>query len=59
MAAVAIARLAGGGGDRCRHICEMDTAHMGQRLRNTIYVYMAYWFLDTGLDMGLDRAGSV
>jgi hypothetical protein len=32
----------------------MDTAHMEQRLRNTIYMYVGYWYLDMSLDMGLD-----
>jgi hypothetical protein len=32
----------------------MDTAHMKQRVRNTIYLYVGYWYLDMGLDMGLD-----
>jgi hypothetical protein len=27
--------------------------------RNTIYLYMGYWFLNMGLDMGLDEACSV
>jgi hypothetical protein len=53
-ATAVIARLAGGGGDRRRYVCEMDTAHMEQRLRNTIYLYVVYWYLDMGLDMGLD-----
>jgi hypothetical protein len=53
-AAAVIARLASGGGDRRRYVCEMDTAHMEQRLRNTIYLYMGYWYLDMGLNMGLD-----
>jgi hypothetical protein len=52
-------RLAGGGGDRSWHVCEMDTAHMVQRLRNTIYLYMGYRFLNMGLDMGLDEPGLV
>jgi hypothetical protein len=26
---------------------------MEQRLRNTIYLYVGYWYLDMGLDMGL------
>jgi hypothetical protein len=37
----------------------MDTAHIGQRLRNTIYMYVEYWFLDIGLDMGLNKIGSI
>jgi hypothetical protein len=49
-----IALLAGGGGDRRRHICEMNTVHMGQRLRNTIYLYVGYRFVDMGLNMGLN-----
>jgi hypothetical protein len=53
-AAAVIAHLAGGGSDRRRYVCEMDTAHMEQRLRNTIYLYVGYWYLDIGLDMGLD-----
>jgi hypothetical protein len=53
-AAAVIARLASGGGDRRRYVCEMDTAHMKQGLRNTIYLYVGYWYLDMGLDMGLD-----
>jgi hypothetical protein len=53
-AAAVIARLAGGGDDRRRYVCEMDTAHMKQRLRNTIYLYVEYWYLNMGLDMGLD-----
>jgi hypothetical protein len=39
-AAAVIARLASGGGDRRRYVCEMDTAHMEQRLRNTIFCMM-------------------
>jgi hypothetical protein len=54
-AAAVIACLAGGGGDRRRYVCEMDTSHMEQRLRNTIYLYVGYWYLDMSLDMGLDR----
>jgi hypothetical protein len=53
-AAAVIAHLAAGGGDRRRYECEMDTAHMEQRLRNTIYLYVGYWYLDMGLDTGLD-----
>jgi hypothetical protein len=34
--------LAGGGGDGRRHVCEIDTAHMGQMSRNTIYLYVGY-----------------
>jgi hypothetical protein len=42
MAAAVIARLDAGGGDRRRHVCEMDTARMGHRLRNTIYLHVEY-----------------
>jgi hypothetical protein len=28
----------------------MNTAHLEQRLRNTIYLYVGYWYLDMGLD---------
>jgi hypothetical protein len=52
--AAAAARLDNDSGDRQRYLCEMDTAHMEQRLRNTIYLYVGYWYLDMGLDMGLD-----
>jgi hypothetical protein len=51
-AAAVIARLADGVGDRRRYVCEMDATHMGQRLRNTIYLYVGYWFLNMGLVWG-------
>jgi hypothetical protein len=50
-----IARLADGGGDRRRHVCEMDTPPMGQSLRNMIYLFVGYRFWDMGLDMRLDE----
>jgi hypothetical protein len=46
--AAAAARLDGSNDDRALgrqrrgHVCEMDTDHMGQKLRNTIYLYVGY-----------------
>jgi hypothetical protein len=57
--AAAVARLDGGGGDRRWHVCEMDTAYIEQRLRNMIYLYVEYNFLDMGLDTDLNRTSSV
>jgi hypothetical protein len=37
MAAAVIARLAVSSGDWRWHVCEMNTAHMGQRLRNIFF----------------------